>query len=297
MKYKGGTMKYRGGTMKYKTAAGVTVATAAAVCLILVLFCNLAQARLQVKKLDYAACWKDYAQIDADKIPVKQYPYENCFKNAARQYDLPLTLLLALARGESDFNPKAVSMKSCYGIMQIRWPETAKELGISKISQLTDPCRNIQAGAKYFKTLMDRYDNDIHFALAAYNYGPGRIGPSPCVASLPQGAVWYSGYIYYHLNKVLQGAKNQPAAPDKKIKYRTKKKLPLIRFHNPFRAENFLAYIRSKDPDISLDWFRTSLGETCIFLVYQTAAEKETGKKRLEHLGFYVQENQDGRGS
>ena len=268
--------------------------TVLAVWVLLILSCTIAGAKLRVEKLDYEACWKDYAKADAGKIPVKQYPYQDCFKRAAARYDLPLTLLLAVARGESDFNADAVSVKSCYGVMQIRWPGTAKELGFTRISQLTDPCRNILAGAKYLRKLLDRYDNDIHFALAAYNYGPGRIGKTPSASTLPKGAVWYSGYIFHHLNKVLKGAKDQPVPPEKKVQYRTKRKLPVIRFHNPLRAENFLAYIKSKDSKISLDWFRTSLGETCIVMLYQTAEEKRKGKKRLENLGFTVRDKGSG---
>ena len=47
--------------------------------------------------------WKQYLAKDAGKIPTVRYPYERCFKSAAQQNDLPLSLVLAVARGESNF--------------------------------------------------------------------------------------------------------------------------------------------------------------------------------------------------
>ena len=63
--------------------------------------------------------WKQYQTGDANKIPTTRYPYERCFKSAAQQNDLPLSLLLAVARGESNFNPNAKSNRNCHGLTQI----------------------------------------------------------------------------------------------------------------------------------------------------------------------------------
>ena len=40
---------------------------------------------------------------------------------------------------------------------------------------LFDPILNVRIGVAYLRQLADRYEGDIATALAAYNWGPGRI--------------------------------------------------------------------------------------------------------------------------
>ncbi len=251
-------------------------------------FTEYLQAKTNLEKQDYAMSWQAFAVNDYRKEPVKKYPYEACFRKAAIQYGLPLTLLLAVARGESDFNPLAASNKSCYGIMQIRWPQTANELGIKRKKQLFDPCRNIKAGARYIRQMLDRYNGNIHFAMAAYNYGPSRIGKTPSAYSLPEGAVWYSGYIFHHLEKIIQGSKIVQIPENKRELYKPGRKIPVILFHNPYRASNFFQYVKENSKSLRLDWFRTSLGETYIVMIYDTIAEKTAGIYQMKKIGYSV---------
>ena len=50
-------------------------------------------------------------------------------------------------------------------------PGTARELGVDA----SDPSANLEGGARYLRTQLDRFDGDIEKALAAYNAGPGRV--------------------------------------------------------------------------------------------------------------------------
>ncbi|OQY11952.1 MAG: hypothetical protein B6I31_04005 [Desulfobacteraceae bacterium 4572_19] len=254
---------------------------------------TISAARMKIKELDYSSSWKEYLKKDANLEPLKEYPHDKCFREAAKKYNLPLTLLLAFARGESDFNHLAKSSKSCYGIMQIQWPGTAGDLGLKSIKELYDPCKNIKAGARYIKKMLKRYKGDLHLAIAAYNYGPGRISKNATPWSIPKGANWYSGYIYHHLQQILIGAEAGKIAGKvtgknkHKQKYKPGSKLPIIVFHNPFRARDFLAYFKKRDPKLRLDWFRTPLGETYIVLLFDSEKEKQKSIKRLKELGFY----------
>ena len=174
-----------------------------------VLLFALAATGSSAKENDYDSAWQAYTNSGTGIEPVYRFPHATCFGAAAVEYELPETLLLAVARGESDFEATARSRANAHGVMQILWPDTAKHLGIHRLSQLYDPCTNIDAGARYLKELLELYDGNLHLALAAYNYGPRRI-PSDG-RPIPSGANWYSGYIYRHLQYVL--GEGTPAKP------------------------------------------------------------------------------------
>ncbi len=83
-------------------------------------------------------------------------------------------LLLAIARQESAFNPKAISSANAMGLLQIV-PRTARRVNNTSRSELLVPETNIEAGAKYFHQLLKSLNGNIHFAMAAYNAGPKKL--------------------------------------------------------------------------------------------------------------------------
>jgi len=97
----------------------------------------------------------------------------------ARAQDLEPDLVLAVIEVESAGYHLAVSHVGAMGLMQLL-PSTAEELA-GKLGldwhgadTLFDPIINIKLGTAYLRELADRYGN-VTIALAAYNWGPGRI--------------------------------------------------------------------------------------------------------------------------
>ncbi len=248
--------------------------------IILTLFALTADATRQ----DLDAQWAQYAQSQTSIEPAYRFPHSTCFKAAALQYDLPETLLLAVARGESDFEPTARSKANAHGVMQILWPDTARHLGIHRLSELYDPCTNIDAGARYLKELLGTYDGNVHLALAAYNYGPGRIARDGY--NIPSGAEWYSGYIYRHLNYVLGNSKKGKPVPD--TLYSEIGQSTLLTFGEPYRAEAFIERLESSAPDLSLDWFRRGTGEFEVVMTYASREEFDASARQLRNAGFRI---------
>ena len=259
------------------------------ICLLLLGYAQSVSSAVKETLPNIQSLWRQYRDIDAAKIPPVKYPYEACFRTAAQKYGLPLTLLLAVARGESNFNPRAKSDRNCHGLMQIQWPGTARHLGIYRKQALYDPCTNIRAGAAYLRELLDRYNGDLHLALAAYNYGPGRIRIGAGPGQIPQGAKWYSSYIYHHLKKIIKAA---PAAENhvssKAKTYSRPGRLALITFSKPYHAEGYYRHLQKQAPSLNLDWYRIGLGRFRVVMLYSDSRSLEIGRKKLKTLGVIV---------
>jgi len=233
---------------------------------------------------DLDAQWRTYAHSQVTAEPAYKFPHATCFKAAALQYDLPETLLLAVARGESDFEATARSRANAHGVMQILWPGTARHLGIHRLSDLYDPCTNIDAGARYLRELLQTYGGNMHLALAAYNYGPGRIARDG--NNIPTGATWYSGYIYRHLNYVLGSGATRKPVPD--TLYSDIGQSTLLTFGEPYRAAAFIENLEKKAPNLSLDWFRRGTGEFEVVMTYADRAEFDRSAGQLRNAGFRI---------
>lgn len=77
----------------------------------------------------------------------------------------------AVIKQESKYDPKAVSNVGAQGLMQMM-PATARRFGLK---DPFDPTANVEAGTKYLKWLLQRFDGDVSLALAGYNAGEGSV--------------------------------------------------------------------------------------------------------------------------
>lgn len=80
-----------------------------------------------------------------------------------------------LVRGESEFNPRAISKVGAIGLMQLM-PSTAVQLekGVKR-EQLFDGQTNLRIGFRYLRSLLDQYHGDVRLALLAYNRGEDAV--------------------------------------------------------------------------------------------------------------------------
>jgi hypothetical protein len=88
-------------------------------------------------------------------------------REAADRYGVSEELIAAVIEAESQFNPRAVSRRGAQGLMQLM-PRTAARLGVE---DPFSPRENIHGGVRHLRSLMDRFDNNVPLALAAYNAG------------------------------------------------------------------------------------------------------------------------------
>lgn len=101
----------------------------------------------------------------------KSAPYDTSINEHSQRMGVSAELVRAVIQVESAFNPSAVSTKGAMGLMQLM-PATARELGVANPFE---PDQNIRGGVTYLKRLLDRYNQNVELALAAYNAGMGNV--------------------------------------------------------------------------------------------------------------------------
>lgn len=117
--------------------------------------------------------YKIYIKETPNK-PLESYNedlYDHVISEASNTHGIPFSLLKALIKTESDFNPRAISSAGARGLMQLM-PENIKTL---KIKNPFDPRENVMGGTWYLKQLINRFNGRLPLALAAYNAGPGVV--------------------------------------------------------------------------------------------------------------------------
>ena len=96
---------------------------------------------------------------------------EKLVREAADRHHMDPALVRAVIETESGWNPAAKSRKGALGLMQLI-PTTAVRFGVN---DAFSPQQNVDAGVRYLKTLLERYNGNLDLALAAYNAGEGAV--------------------------------------------------------------------------------------------------------------------------
>lgn len=97
--------------------------------------------------------------------------FDSIIQDASQKFDLSFSLLKAMIKVESNFDARAVSRKGAMGLMQIM-PQNVEAFNIANPF---NPEENIMGGARYLKTLIERFRGKLPLALAAYNAGPNTV--------------------------------------------------------------------------------------------------------------------------
>ena len=117
----------------------------------------------------------------ADTRAAQEKPHA-IIKDAATRYGVSEDLIAAVIEAESQFYPRAVSRRGAQGLMQLM-PATAATLGVE---DPFSPRDNIDGGVRHLRTLIDRFDNNLPLALAAYNAGEVAVRAHKGIPPYPQ---------------------------------------------------------------------------------------------------------------
>ena len=97
--------------------------------------------------------------------------FDPLIQQASQKFNVDFSLIKAVIVVESAGNPRAVSPTGATGLMQVM-PENFSRLGISDPFA---PDQNIMGGTQYLSRLIQRFNGNLEFALAAYNAGPSAV--------------------------------------------------------------------------------------------------------------------------
>jgi len=114
----------------------------------------------------------DLEAVDLERLRTRKLKrIDHLIEQASRVQEIDSALIKAVIRAESNFDAWAVSSAGAQGLMQLM-PGTVQEL---QVSDPFDPKENIQGGTYYLRYLLDRFNQDLRLALAAYHAGPGNV--------------------------------------------------------------------------------------------------------------------------
>jgi len=97
--------------------------------------------------------------------------YDSLIMQHSYNHGVDPSLVKAVMKAESNFNPQAVSPKGAQGLMQLM-PDTARHMSVY---DPFDPDDNIRGGARYLRLLDETFQGNLELILAAYNAGPNRV--------------------------------------------------------------------------------------------------------------------------
>lgn len=120
--------------------------------------------------------------------------FNDIIEEAASANNVSSSLIKAMIKVESNFNPNAVSPKGAKGLMQIM-PGTMRDLNIDNPF---NPYENVMGGSKYIRDLLRRFNNELTLALAAYNAGPGMVEKYNNVPPFEETIGYVQKVLHFH---------------------------------------------------------------------------------------------------
>jgi soluble lytic murein transglycosylase-like protein len=106
-----------------------------------------------------------------DRDPARYTRFDEHIRQASALYQIPESLVRAVIKVESDYDPRAVSYAGARGLMQLM-PETADRM---QVKDINDPRENIFGGVRYLRVLANMFNGNLDLTVAGYNAGEGAV--------------------------------------------------------------------------------------------------------------------------
>jgi len=107
-----------------------------------------------------------------DTSPERFHRYDQFIQEASDLYRIPVPLIRAVIKVESDYDTRVVSSMDCKGLMQVH---PAVEVDMGSTGDIFDPRTNIMTGTRLLRWLANRVDGDLVLTIAGYHAGLGSL--------------------------------------------------------------------------------------------------------------------------
>lgn len=107
-----------------------------------------------------------------DQSPERFHRYDQFIAEASALYHIPVSLIRAVIKVESDYDPRVVSAMDCKGLMQVH-PDVERDMGV--VGDVFEPRTNIMTGTRLLRWLANRVDGDLVLTIAGYHAGLGSL--------------------------------------------------------------------------------------------------------------------------
>ena len=107
-----------------------------------------------------------------DSSPERFHRYDPYIFEASQLYRIPVALIRAVIKVESDYDTRVVSAMDCKGLMQVH---PAVEIDMGAQGDIFDPRTNIMTGTRLLRWLANRVDGDLVLTIAGYHAGLGSL--------------------------------------------------------------------------------------------------------------------------
>jgi len=107
-----------------------------------------------------------------DNSPERFHRYDAFIVEASELYRIPVSLIRAVIKVESDYDTRVVSSMDCKGLMQVH-PAVEIDMGVT--GDIFDARTNIMTGTRLLRWLANRVDGDLVLTIAGYHAGLGSL--------------------------------------------------------------------------------------------------------------------------
>jgi soluble lytic murein transglycosylase-like protein len=107
----------------------------------------------------------------SDRSPERYSRYDQYIAQASALYKIPVSLIRAVIKVESDYDPRVISRAGAQGLMQMM-PQVSRGMGVTEVF---DPRQNIFGGTRFLRILANAFAGDLVLTISAYHAGPHAV--------------------------------------------------------------------------------------------------------------------------